>query len=506
MTEAVVTVATPSSERILMHNTWQMISDIRSGIDAVKARGSKYLPKYEAETEAEYQRRLESAPWRPEFNDALAGLVSRPFSREILLKQGSTRHAQEFADDVDRQGNNITSFARQIFLDAMSDGLVLLMVDYPDMSGAETAADDIIAGARPYFVRIRAQDIIALYTSYSGGKEKITHVRIKESHIVRSGFSEVQVNRVRVLEPGKWELWEQRLAVPSLTPGRSSIAPVKSHTWERIAEGRISRNGIEDVPIVTFWLGERKGFISTIPPLYDLAHMQMELYRAGSRKDENLTYSGAAMLAVIGSEPPEGGLKTGPRSAIFISHGEGNSDVKYVQPDAASTREIREDYSSIITDMRRLAMQPITQKTTNITAKATSVDEARAHSVLQSWVSLLADSINSALSLVSEYSPEIGDAKVLIHTDFGAGSSDSAELASLNTARKNRDISNRTYLEEMKRRNVLGPQFIVDDEPERVAEELEPLDTEIVPYETDQMPIGEKEYLETQGQNEILLL
>lgn len=48
-----------------MELTWCKISDIMSGADCIRAARTKYLPKYEEESKTEYDRRLQSAPWRP---------------------------------------------------------------------------------------------------------------------------------------------------------------------------------------------------------------------------------------------------------------------------------------------------------------------------------------------------------------------------------------------------------------------------------------------------------
>jgi hypothetical protein len=470
---AQLTVASMSAERNSMSEQWQMISDIRNGLQSVIKRGESYLPKFEEESGEDYKRRLASASWRPEFTDALEALVSRPFSKQIKIQGSVSPAIQAVIDDADRRKNNLTVFAKELFTNAVADGWSAVLVDYPDMAGAVTIADDLAVGARPYFVNIRARDVLALYTSFDGGSEYVSHMRIRETHIKRDGYKELFTNRIRVLEPDRWELWEAVSPV-----GGTSAATLANGGYQLISEGRISRNGKQGVPVAFLWIGQRKGTLAVKPPLLDLAHMQLELYRAGSRKDEILTYSGAPMLAVIGAEQPEQRLKTGPRVSLFVPPGDGNVDIKYIQPAAANIEQVRLEFDAIVQDMRRLAMQPVVQKAGVLTATATSVDESRSHSVLQSWGNLLSDSLNQALTFAAEYIGEESTITVSVHSDYSAGSSSQQELTALASTRQAKDISRQTYLEELSRRSILGPQFSIDDEEERLAEEGESLDPE----------------------------
>ena len=55
------------------------------------------------------------------------------------------------------------------------------------------------------------------------------------------------------------------------------------------------------------------------PPLLDLAHMQMELYRSLGRQDEILTYAGSPMLVAQGMRKDDVGenVKVGPETLLF---------------------------------------------------------------------------------------------------------------------------------------------------------------------------------------------
>jgi hypothetical protein len=465
-------VATRSSERAAMESTWALIGDIMKGAEAARNPSRGYLPKYEAESDDEFRRRLACAPWRPIFADCVATLVAKPFTRDVTLGEGASARMQEFARNVDMQGNNLTVFARKVFADAIEHGWTCILVDYPDMAGAVTIADEMATGARPYFVHVPARDFVALYRNEIFGDDSISHARIAESYVQRVGYNEERINQVRVMEPGLWEVWQQ---VTNVTANRS---PRATSAWTMTSSGKISRGGKSSVPMAFLRLGEMDGPVMCQPPLRDLADMQIELFRALSRKDEVMTFSAAPMLRIIGIQKPDEALPTGPRHAIYVPASEGNPSVDYLQPNAANIREIRDDIEGIMNDMRRLGMQPMLQKA-NVSVAGTLEDAAKAHSVLQAWAMMLKDTLEQAFVLAAEYMGN-GEAapSVDVHTDFTAGAESATTVTALSAARQRGDISRRTWWQEAQRQNVLSPGFDADQEDELLAEEAEALEGE----------------------------
>src|ERR1044072_811994 len=71
---------TPSSEVVCMRPKWALIADVMEGHDAIKAGRERYLPRYENETNKNFNRRLCDAPFRPIFASAVEALTARPFA------------------------------------------------------------------------------------------------------------------------------------------------------------------------------------------------------------------------------------------------------------------------------------------------------------------------------------------------------------------------------------------------------------------------------------------
>ena len=449
-----------SSEYNSMSLEWELIADIMAGVKAMRRKGTRYLPQFQNESGAEYKRRLDSAPWRPEFTDVLQTLASKPFGKDVIVKgvaperiagkldPATGNRTTGFVDDVDGRGNSLTIFARETFLQAVAKGAHAIMVDYPRMPEGASRADEVRLGARPYWLQIPIENILALYTENVGGRETIVHVRIRENTTERDGYGEKVVERVRVYEPGMWTLWERQ----------------PNATWTVAEEGSYVRGGKHDsVPLVLFFTGQRMGMQAVRPPLADLADLQVELYNALSRQEEVLTYASSPMLAANGIAAPTKGekLEVGPKTILFAPPVGDNvrTSFEYIQPAAANITEIRHQVEAIQRDMRRIGLQPLTEQPGNATATGQSIAAAKAHSQVKAWALMLNDAIEQALKLTSECMGLPDTIETEISTDFSVLPYAQFPLQALTTARENRDISRKAFLDSLKRFDVLPADF-----------------------------------------------
>lgn len=480
----------PSSDYAAMAPDWTMIADIRAGARVVKMRGEAYLPRYENESHGSYRKRLEATPWRPEFVDALRNLCSKPFSKAVTIQGEPPQIIKDLAEDIDGEGNDLHSFARSTFVDGVADGMAGIYVTYPDAEPARTAADEKASGVRPYWVHLDAENILALYTVKVNGRDVVQHIRLRERSVERAGFAEIAYERVRVIEVTPagpaWRLYEKHYDEAT-----------KETTWPMVGDGIIT---LPVIPVVLFFTGERSGVYRVKPPLLDLAVMQMEIYRALSREDEILTYAGSPMLKAKGMMPPQpepqydAGSQTGPsewavgrgtpgqpvsqitvgpKTILFAppSDGTAQPDWDFIQPNAGNITAVSESVEGKIQHFRRLAMQPETHKSGNLTATAASIDSAKAHTAIEVWANGLKDVLEQAFVFTCQWLKIEENVQVSVHTDFGIDSEGTDEAANLITMQSNGSLSTKTLWEELQRRGILGPQFDADEEDNRIAEE-----------------------------------
>jgi len=476
------TPATTSAAYDQMAPAWQMVDDILAGPATIRSKAKTYLPKYVSEGEDEYKRRLAQAPWQPEFADILLTLSSKPFGREVCLDDGASETIKALAEDIDGKGNNLTAFARPLFRKAIAKGMAAILVDNTGKGTARTISEERVMGVRPYWVPIRPEDVLALYTVFVKGREVPVHVRLKECSVERVGFGEKEVERVRVLNRDPLPIvagQPQDYGPPTWTLYEKEVDAAGKVTWPQVDAGVYEP--LTELPLVLYWTGEREGAQFARPPLDALADKQIELYRALARKDEIFTYAGSPMLCGTGIKPPAPGaapMEVGPKRVLFAPPGvEGKATGwSYVEPDAANLTEIREDVKALVDDIRRLGMQPLTQRSGGVTATASSIEGAKAHSAVQAWALGLKDALEQAFVYTAQWLREPSNVEVEVDTDFSVEPYSQPALQELREARKARDISRPAYLAGLQRFGVLQPDFDAEDDEAILAEEMQGLE------------------------------
>lgn len=257
------TVATPSAERNAMDEDIQIISDVLAGLPAMRARAAIYLPRYAAEDHDEWRRRVDAAPWRAEFRDGLRTLASKPFAKPLTLPADAPLAMWRFPADVDGAGNSLHVFARRAFEQAVAFGSALIFVDSPSKpEWVRTVADEKAWGLQwPFWHVLTPQHVIACH--FGPGKRQIEHRRYWSCAVEREGWGEREVRQIVVLERGKWEIWREVVGLNG------------QKEWSLHDSGA---TGLDFIPVVPVFLGERLGDLRARPPLLDLAQMQLELF------------------------------------------------------------------------------------------------------------------------------------------------------------------------------------------------------------------------------------
>lgn len=464
---------TMSGEVEAMQPKWRVIADVMEGYDAIKRGGENYLCRFEDESEKKFKRRIAEAPWRPVFPAAIESISSRPFATPVSLEGKPSDRMKAFGQDVDTQGNNLNVFARRLFEYGVTFGLGVFLVDFsratPRADGLPlTRQDEMDQGLRPYWVHIPVRNLIDLRTDMINGREVVTHIRYREFASEYDGFEEVCRERIRMIEldaAGKpyWTLFEKQ----------------SNAGYEPIASGDLT---IPEIPVVRFFTGPIDGAIKTKPPMYELARVSVEYYRALARQWEVENFSGWPILAGqgIAKDPnSKDEIAVGPNTVLFAppSDAAGGAQWEIIGPDAALVEQVRKTPADVLDAFNKLAMQP-TIPQQGVTATASGIDNSRAHSAIEAWANLLADALNNGLRFTSMWLGEKDQTTATVSTDFAGVASSVDEARVLGDAQKRGVISAKTERAELVRRSILGPDFDPDAEDEQLAREQEGLEPE----------------------------
>lgn len=478
---------TLASDRASMSAFWAMVDAILRGAETMRAAGNTYLPKFENETPKDYAERVRTAPFTNLYADISRDLAAKPFSKQLVVGESTSqtiggklegeKRSDGLVDNIDGRGNNLHVFAADTYKAGIDYGLDWILVDYPKATDVRplTQAEEAKRGLRPYWVHIRATRVLAAYSDFVNGQETLVHVRLDETTTVREGFEEKTYIRVRVIEreplkdaskgtvaygPALWRLYEKRKAQNT----------DREH-WVVIDSGSYT---IGVIPLVPFIPGDRIGAtFAVVPPLRDLAYMQVEEFQQESNLKAIKNLSAFPMLVGEGVQADdEKGTRivvpVGPRAVLLPgTNPQGqNATFKFIEPAATSLTFLEESLATHRKQMRELGMQPLTE--TNITVITSANVSRKAGSVSESWAIKFQDMLEQCFVLTSLWLKEPPSAEALIHTDFTVDLDGAAQLDSLLKAQAQGVLSKETVQTEFKRRGVVSDEFDPAEEEKRL--------------------------------------
>ena len=432
---------------------WDKVSSILGGTETMRGAGTLYLLQHDRESNAAYDERLNRTVLINTTEQTLGGWVGRPFAKPMQVNADVPSELVDLLPDVDRQGNDLDVFCRNWFRDGLAKGFSHVLVDFPALmgDGPRTLADDRSAGLRPYLVHVPPENIISAHCEVMDGVEVLTHVRVHEQQIVRDGFEEAVIDRIRVYEPGLVELYEKRG-----TKGREDWVVVESYNYD-----------LPYIPLVTFY-AQREGFMLSKPPLLDLVNMNIAHWQSQSDQTAVLTVARFPMLASSGMMDDDE-VVVGPNQWLATRDPQGR--VYYVEHSGKAINSGRLDLLDLEEKMAKYGAEFLTKKPGRQTATARSLDSAEAVSPLQDMTHRFVDSVNLAMQYAADWMGLDNGGTVDLNTDFGLSSSDGGALTALSNARQSRDISREAYLRELQRYNVLDRSFDVDVDGELLRDE-----------------------------------
>lgn len=450
-------IATPLSEynehqlRLVLPNT------LMGGTAVMQAAGDKYLPREPAESQQAWRIRLQRTTLFNALKRTIEKLKGEVFSKDLALGDDVPAQIKDWCEDIDLQGKNESRLAQEIFKAALKDGVTHILVDYPQADGVTTLADEQAAVIRPYWVHIKAEQIIGWRFEVVNGKKELAQVRIRETQTVPDGdYGVKEVNRIRVLERDAFEIWEEQQTA------------IGESQWVLVQVGTLT---LGFIPLVTVIFGECLSDMTATPPLEDLAYLNLSHWQSSSDQRNILHFArvpllfGKGLTDAQGKAPGEedSNFEVGVNRLIHSTNPE--ADLKVVEHSGKCIEAGRQDLRDLEDQMALFGLTLMLPKGGQVTATQSSSDKSENDSALRGWAMILKDCLETALSYTAQWA-KLGDkgGSVTVNTDFRAFSGiDSTVLTQALNAGK---IPMGLWLKEMQRRGVVSDEV---DETEVMA-------------------------------------
>ncbi|MGB3271121.1 MAG: DUF4055 domain-containing protein [Rhodanobacter sp.] len=445
----------PSAEYTAGQGDRDLIDALMGGTAAMRAVGEKYLPRFEMECPEDYKKRLACATLYPAFSETVKNMTGRVFYRPI--------NRDEVADDlkgdienIDLQGNDLDVFAASWFSSGLAYGLCHALVDYPKTAGLSSRADGVLtlqdakaANLRPYARLVRPHDLIGWIVEIQNNVSTLVQARIRETATVRDGaYGAKLVNRVRVLEPGRFEVWEE--------PEDSRKAD-----WTLVDEGQTS---ISSIPLVTFYSG-RTGMLQAKSPLLELAHLNIKHWQEQSDQDASVRFARIRIVYAAGIDG-EAKISASAESVVQLPAG---ASMGVVQGSAESVKVGSDSLAALEDQMREAGAKLLVKSSqaTKAVAQAKS-DAIVEQSALGAMAQGLEDAIDQVLQIMAEFRGIDDGGHADVNDDFDALDDQAAGVDGLTKLVASEIISEETAFNECKRRGVISNELDWQAEQERI--------------------------------------
>jgi hypothetical protein len=434
-----------------LHIEWLMIEGLMAGTRRMRFDRHRYMPKWPGETEEAYKARLDTATLFPAYRRTVGVMSGKPFAKPLQVKDAAP-DITEWLDDIDLQGVSLHSFAAEMFHEAIAYGLCGILIDYPTIDGPMPTAAQLKANKiRPYWVRVKHNQILGWQADRVNGAVQLTQLRILEDYTEDDGpFGRISKQQVRVLTPGGWEIFRD-------LDGKGG--PMQS--W---AKGTTTLPIIPFVPIY----GVRDGYMIGRPPMLDLAYLNIKHWQSQSDQDTILHVARVPILAMIGADD-QTQLTVGGSSAVKLPMG---AEMKFVEHSGHAIAAGETSLQSLEQQMVQTGAELLIQKPGQRTATESSNDAEANKSDLQRMAENFADALDQALTITGQWVKQAQTGEVVLFDDYGAATMGEASAALMKDLHLSGIISGPTAISELQRRGVLSDSIDPESEYEIAKSEV----------------------------------
>ena len=428
------TVDAPNNSWVRMEPGWLLIEQLMKGTRGIRQGHRKFLPQFPRESDESYDNRLQKSvlsPFTKRLELMLAGMLTR---KPVRLTDVSDVVTEQLFD-VDLQGNDLQQWLFNTARVALRYGHVGVLVDAP-------AAGQ---NGRPYWVSYSPREILGWRTEIAEGQQKLTMLRLAETITVADGkYGEKDVERVRVLTPGAYEIHEKD----------------DKGDYNIVDEGTTSLN---EIPFAVAY-ANRTGVLESMPPLDDIAELNLQHYQVSSDLSNILSVSAIPLLAIYGFPQSAEEISAGASEALALPE---SARSEYIEPSGNSFDAQFKQLEQIENKINGLGLAAVLgAKLVGETAEAKRIDRSQGDSTMMVVAQQMQDMIDNCLRFHAEYMQQPVAGSSQVNRDFLGQRLEPQEIQSLLQLYTAGTITQETLLNELANGDVLSEDFDIEEEIE----------------------------------------
>lgn len=413
------------------------------GTPAMRKAGKTYLPQEPAESNEAWEARMAKSTLFPAFRDSVDAMVGKPLGEPITV-QDVPASIEAALENADLAGRDLDTFAREFFRQSMVDGIGWVLVDYPRVPPGLTLAQEKARRARPYLIHVPLANVLGWRSEVVAGVHRLTQFRYMETVEVPDGeFGTKTQTVVRVWEPGSVRVFRKGDGVAT--------------ELDQEASGPVT---MAEIPVACFAPG-RTGFMAALPPLEDLAWLNVQHWQSSSDQRHVLH---VARVPLLGADKDVRDVKGGkievsPNGLIV-----GFENLRYIEHTGAAISAGRQDLLDLQEQMRTVAGKVLTRQAGgDKSATEASLESQDGGSKLRQWAWSFQDCLEECLRLMAAWIKEPQGGSVTVAMDWD-DLPDPAMFQTILQARQAGELSRESWLWNAQRFGALPPGRTLDQE------------------------------------------
>ena len=429
---------------------WTRCRDAYDGTDAIKDRGSMYLPKLGGQTKEEYEAYLARAMWYGATGRTVDGLTGAVTRKDPKLEFPDAIVPQ--LDDVTLTGTPFQVFVKELLSELLKVGRGGVLVDM----GRDPDAD--IAAARPYWVSYTAEQIINWRTETRFGKQQLVLVVLCEEYEVvdpQDPYTVECKKRYRELA-----LVDNRYVVRVHTP--TVVEGQTAYTMEEVTPV-VRGEALTEIPFCFFGVSGLN-VVPEKPPILDLVDVNISHYRSSADLEHGRHFT-ALPTPWIAGFPETTQVKIGSTVAWVSS--DPNAKAGMLEFTGQGLGGLEKALESKERMMAVLGARMLEEQRTGVeTFEATALRTSGERSVLQSTAAVVSLGMTKILQWHAFWSgvKETTDINVELNQDFISTPLTGSDLTELVKAWQAGAISYETLYWNLQRGEVTRPDVEPEDE------------------------------------------
>jgi hypothetical protein len=441
--------------------------DCVEGEEAVKARGTTYLPKLKGQGVDDYESYKGRALFYTAAHRTVKGLAG-----VVCSKSPEIEYPTQELDALDRMGihgESVYQLLKMALEEVLTAGRVLALVDMPQGTDDQGTTE-------PYMVLYKAEDVINWKTDMVAGRVRFTMLVLRESVSKSSpdGFgheSEVQYRVLRLVTKGTDGAEDDTYTVQIYTKAKDNTGNTKDE-WIGGEVITPKARGGKSLPIIpAIMLGvSGVGPQMDKPPILDLANVNLSHYRTSADLEHGRHFTALPTLCLSGWDA-QGEVSLGSATAITAT--DPNAKAAFLEFTGAGLGHLASALTEKQQLMAVLGARLLEQQKSGVEAADTvRLRQAGEHSVLANVAMSVAEGFTLALQYVQVFQgqplDQLEDVYVELPDDYGLVTLDPAMMQTLMAALQGGQISWSTWFYNLQRSGITPDGVTEEQEREKI--------------------------------------